>query len=370
MIFSISGLVMAGLQAHQHFITPAIAPLVYDLGQIFGALILAPEEGLQIAGIKLPAFGMGIDGLVYGVIIGAVLHLLVQVPGLVKQKFKWSPILDFKDRDFFNVLKLMGPRLISMVFIQLIFLARDNLASRLMTGSVTALSYGWWIQQVPETLIGTAIATALLPTLSEQVAEKNQENFKFTVERSLRVMIALSLPITVIISFASLPWIQRAFGFPIDDAQMILYATRGYMVGLLGHCVVELGVRSFYARKNALIPMLVSAVGFVLYLGFAILLMNPFASKGIALANSISYSIQALVLIFLLNRRLAEHFRLGKVVFRSILSAIISGLCVWLIYSALPIPLDDLYLSGGAILVGSIAAIFPIWNDLKLLVRL
>ena len=69
----------------------------------------------------------------------------------------------------------MGPRLVSMVFIQLIFLARDNLASRLATGSVTALSYGWWIQQVPETLIGTAIATALLPTLSEHVAGEEQQ---------------------------------------------------------------------------------------------------------------------------------------------------------------------------------------------------
>ena len=72
----------------------------------------------------------------------------------------------------------MGPRLVSMVFIQLIFMARDNLASRLVVGSVTALSYGWWIQQVPETLIGTAIATALLPTLSELVASEEQTKFK------------------------------------------------------------------------------------------------------------------------------------------------------------------------------------------------
>ncbi len=361
---------MAGLQAHQHFITPAIAPLVYDLGQIFGALILAPEEGLEIAGIVLPAFGMGIDGLVYGVIIGAVLHLLVQVPGLVKHKFKWSPVFGFRDKDFQNVLRLMGPRLISMVFIQLIFLARDNLASRLATGSVTALSYGWWIQQVPETLIGTAIATALLPTLSEHVIKSDQKNFKSTVERALRVMIAMSLPITVIISIASLPWIQSAFGFPLKDAQMILWATRGYMVGLLGHCVVELGVRSFYARKNALIPMVISASGFIVYLGFAILLMGPLASGGIALANAISYSIQALVLIILLNRRLTEPLSLRGVILRSLFSAFISGLCTWMIFSVLPIPLGKLFLSAGAILVGIIAAVIPIWKDLRLIVRL
>jgi putative peptidoglycan lipid II flippase len=64
----------------------------------------------------------------------------------------------------------MGPRLVSMVFIQLIFLAQDNLASRLEVGAVTALSFGWWIQQVPQTMIGTAIATALLPTLADHLA--------------------------------------------------------------------------------------------------------------------------------------------------------------------------------------------------------
>jgi len=339
LIFSISGLVMAGLQANQHFLMPAIAPLVYDIGQIFGALILAPEEGLQIAGYKLPAFGLGIDGLVYGVIIGAALHLIVQIPGLIKFDFKWSPVLDFKDESFRRVLRLMGPRLISMIFIQLIFLARDNLASRLATGSVTALSYGWWIQQVPETLIGTAIATALLPTLSEYVVVKDKDAFRSTIERSLRVMIALSLPITVILS-------------------------------LLGHSVVELGVRAFYARQNARIPMLISATGFLIYVGLAIPLMGRFASGGIALANSITYSIQAVILIILLNRQLSKNFKLGHAFLRASIGAAAAGLCSWLILTVLPIEIREIYLSFGAILFGGIVAVILIWRDLRLLRRL
>jgi putative peptidoglycan lipid II flippase len=87
LIFSISGLVMAGLQANQHFLLPAMAPALYNLGQIFGVTILAPETGLQIGPITLPAFGMGLYGLVYGVILGALLHLLIQVPGLVLYGF-------------------------------------------------------------------------------------------------------------------------------------------------------------------------------------------------------------------------------------------------------------------------------------------
>src|SRR4030042_973317 len=80
MIFSISGLVIAGLQANQHFLLPAMAPSMYDLGMLFGVIILAPETGYQIGPITLPAFGLGVYGLVYGGIIGAVLFLLIQKP--------------------------------------------------------------------------------------------------------------------------------------------------------------------------------------------------------------------------------------------------------------------------------------------------
>ncbi len=167
MIFSISGLVMAGLQTNQHFLLPAIAPLLYNLGQIFGAIILAPKEGLSIGPIHLPSYSMGVHGLVYGVIIGAALHLLIQIPALVKYQFKWTPSITVFDPNVRKVLRLLGPRLLTMFFIQLIFIARDNLASGLSTGAVSALTYGWMIMQVPETLLGTAIGTALLPTLSE-----------------------------------------------------------------------------------------------------------------------------------------------------------------------------------------------------------
>ena len=84
LIFSISGLVMGGLQANQHFLLPALAPMLYNLGQIFGALVLSPDQPYVIAGFQLPALGLGVYGLVYGVIIGAALHLSIQIPGLIK----------------------------------------------------------------------------------------------------------------------------------------------------------------------------------------------------------------------------------------------------------------------------------------------
>jgi putative peptidoglycan lipid II flippase len=370
LIFSISGLVMAGLQANQHFLLPALAPLLYDVGQIFGAVILAPEDGLRIGEFQLPGLGLGINGLVYGVIIGAFFHLLIQIPGLIRFKFKWTPLIDFDDPSLRQVLRLMGPRLVSMAFIQLIFLARDNLASRLTVGSVTALSYGWWIQQVPETLLGTAIATALLPTLAEQIAAEDGIAFKQTIEKSLRVMVALSLPVAVILSLGSLPLIQAAFGFPLAEAQMILWATQGYLVGLLGHSVVELGVRSFYARQNAWIPMGVSAGGLVVYIAFGIVLMKPLDAGGIALANSISYSLQAATLILLLNPRLPARFDLGGSFLRGALAALAAGVTLWLLIFVLPIPLPTLLTSLLAMVIGAGLSSIPVLREIRLLSHL
>ena len=145
-IFSISGLVMAGLQANQHFLFPALAPTMYNIGQLLGAIVLVPR--------------FGIHGLVYGVVIGAILHLLIQIPALFRYEFKWTPALDLRHTGLIEALKLLVPRLLTMFGIQLIVIARDNLASRLgQTGAVTSLTYGWMIMQVPETLLGTAIAT-------------------------------------------------------------------------------------------------------------------------------------------------------------------------------------------------------------------
>src|SRR5512136_2340640 len=128
LLFSISGLVMSGLQANKHFLLPALAPIFYNLGQIFGVTILTPTEGLHLGPITLPAFGLGLYGMVYGVIIGAVFHLLIQVPGLLRYQFRWRPVIGLKNPGVLRVLILLWPRVLTMACIQGYYVARDNLA--------------------------------------------------------------------------------------------------------------------------------------------------------------------------------------------------------------------------------------------------
>lgn len=325
LIFSLSGLVMAGLQANQHFLLPALAPILYDLGQILGAIFLAPTEGYQIGGVTLPAFGLGVDGLVYGVIIGAALHLLIQLPGLFKYHFKWSPKIDLHDPETRKVFRMMAPRLISMFCVQMIFLAQDNFASRLETGSVTALTYGWWIMQVPQTLLGTSIATAILPTLSELFSSERFDELKEKIERAGQVMLALTIPVAVIAGVVLYPVIQVFLGLDAVDTARVVDVSRIFLIGIIGHSMVELFVRSFYALQKPKFPLIGAVATLIVFILLGLVLSPAFQAQGIAAANTLSYSLQAVLLLVVLNPHLASKLKLSKSFLRGILGALVGG---------------------------------------------
>ena len=120
---------------------------------------------------------------------------LIQVPGLIRYKFVWKPGFQLKSPGVKQVLVLLGPRILTMFFIQAFFIVRDNLASGMGEGSVTALNLGWFIMQVPETLLGTAFAIALLPTISEQFADGDLDSFRKSVNTAVRTMLAVTIPV-------------------------------------------------------------------------------------------------------------------------------------------------------------------------------
>lgn len=357
MIFSISGLVMASLQANQHFLMPAIAPSLYNVGHIFGALVLVPRYGIY--------------GLVYGVIIGAALHLLVQVPMLFKFGFRWTPALDIRHTGLIEAVKLMAPRLFTMAGIQLIFIARDNLASRLdQVGAVTSLTYGWMIMQVPETILGTALATALLPTLSELASKRDWKEFGATVERSLRVLIALTLPIAAVMAAGINPLVRGVFGFNEEISTLITWTTRAYLATLTGYVIHEVAVRAFYARKEPMVPFYAVILRFALFLGIGILGISLFSEIGapvIAFAE-IALLIEAIILLVWLSRRTHEPLKTESAIFKGLLSAAVGGVVTYLL---------ALYLPGGAIvtaligmIVGGLTALAIVWSEAKLLLKL
>jgi putative peptidoglycan lipid II flippase len=369
LIFSISGLVMAGLQANQHFLLPAMAPLLYNVGQIFGAVVLSPEQGYTVAGITLPAFGFGVYGLVYGVIIGAVLHLGIQVPGLIKYRFQWVPRIGIRHPAVQKVLRLLIPRLGTMMLIQLVFIIRDNLASRLAEGSVTALTYGWMVQQVPETLIGTAIGTAILPTLAEHVARKDWEMFRSILERAMRVLVALTIPVAVIMAVGMRPVLVFAFGFDEAGTDLLMWVARGFLVGLLGHSLLEVAARSFYAQQDALTPLVGAAVNVSIYITLGMILYRPLGAPGISLTDSVAFTVQALFLISMLLRKPFITFNVKGTVLRVIPAALAAfGIILAVQFAGASMPA---ILTGMAAMAAGALIVLPfIWQEIRVLLRL
>src|SRR5512138_53477 len=303
LIFSISGLVMASLQANQHFFLPALAPVLYNLGQIFGVTILSPEQGLHLGPIQLPAFGLGLYGMVYGVILGATLHLLIQVPGLIRYQFHWTPVLDWKSPGVQRVLILLGPRVLTMACIQAYFVARDNLASRYDAVGVGALNLAWTIQQVPETIIGTAIAVALLPSLAEFINRGQTGNFTQTVNRALRVMLALCAPVAVLIALTVRPLAGSFFGYDATRLDLLTACTWAFLIGLVGDTWLEVAVRSFYANQNTRTPLVAAFIQAVAFVVLAAILSPVIGLAAIPLSAAVTFTTQAVVLLLILDRR-------------------------------------------------------------------
>jgi putative peptidoglycan lipid II flippase len=354
LIFSISGLVMAGLQANQHFLFPAMAPALYNTGQIFGILVLAPR--------------FGIYGLAYGVILGAILHLGIQIPGLIIYKFHWSPGIDLHNSGVQQVLRLMGPRFLNILCLQSYFLVRDRYASFFQEGAVSAVNNGWFIQQVPETLIGTAIAIALLPSLAEFLTNQDYEKFRETVNRALRVMLAYTLPIAALLAVAIRPIVQIVFGFAPAETEMTVWCTRAFLLGLTGHTWLEVGVRSFYARQDAWTPFKAAffqALAFIV-IGWAFSsLLGP---AGIALADSVTFTSQALLLLFILNRQFPQILQVRNTFVRTLAACAVGGLLTLflLVWLPIPIPMKTLV----ALACGGMAVLPWIWPEIRLLIKL
>jgi len=261
---------------------------------------------------------------------------------------------------------LMAPRLLTMGGIQFIVLARDNLASRLdQVGAVSSLTYGWMIMQVPETILGTAIATAMLPTLSEFAARGDWAGFRSTIERALRVLISLTIPIAAVMSAGIHPLVRGFFGFDEATSTLVTWTTRAYLMTLTGFTIHEIAARSFYARKEPMFPLYAVILRLIMFLGIGaagLIFFREIGAPVIAFAE-IALLIEAIILFGWLSKRTHEPIHVGGAVIKGLVAAVVGGVITYFI---------ALYLPGGAIVtaligmfIGGLAALAIVWSDAK-----
>jgi putative peptidoglycan lipid II flippase len=334
-VFGLSGLVMGMLNAHQHFLLPALAPAMYNIGWIIGIVVLAP--------------GMGINGLAWGVLLGAGLHLFIQLPMLFfLPGRKYTLTLGLNSGPLREVLILMLPRLLGVAIVQLNFLLNTYLASLQPEGSVTAISLAWPLMLMPQAAIAQSIATAALPTFSAQYARGKFQDMRASLAATLRGVLILAIPTTLGLILLRKPLIELLYQhgdlFTAQSTQLVSWALLWFGTGLVGHCIVEIICRAFYALHNTKTPVLVGIGAMSLNLVFSLLFSALFRiwgwmpHGGLALANSLATTIEAAILLVLMRKNLngLEGKRVmglvGKALTASIFMSI--GLGVWFNYSA------------------------------------
>lgn len=298
-IFGLSGLMMGILNANQVFLYPALAPSMYSIGIIFGVLVLSP--------------GMGIFGLAWGTVLGAALHLLVQVPSLIRLKATYKPILGLEDPAVREVGKLMLPRLVGAGIVQLNFWVNTNLASRQPEGSLTAITTAFTLMMMPQALIAQAIAIASLPTFSAQVALGRLDEMRSSLASTLRAVLLLSMPSSIGLILLREPIIRLLYQggrFGDRSTELVAWALLWYAAGLVGHCVVEIISRAFYALHDTKTPVIVGVFAMSLNIGFSLLFTTMFQHAGLmphgglALANSLATGIEMAILLVIMRKRL------------------------------------------------------------------
>jgi putative peptidoglycan lipid II flippase len=319
-VFGVSGIVMGILNACQHFLLPALAPVIYNLAIIAGAWFLAPRWGAR--------------GLAIGVVAGAFGHLLIQLPGLWRQGARYIPSLGWRDSAVREVGRLMAPRVLGLAAVQINFLVNTILASQLPAGSLAALNYAWLLMLLPQGVIAQAVATAAFPTFATQVARRAYEEMRATLNAVLRAIVLLTVPASIgLITLRVLlvRWLLERGAFDGSSTAAVAYALAFYAAGLVSHSVVEIVSRAFYALHDTWTPVWVGLMAMALNVTLSLLLMHPMGHGGLALANTLATTVEMLILLGVIWRRLGGlgAKTLARSAIRASLAALLMGVFIW-----------------------------------------
>jgi len=288
-LFAVSGMFMGILNARHHFLWPAIAPMVYNLAIIIGALV-----------------SDDVHTLAFAVVAGAGGHLIVQVPVLLAVGMRWRPQANWRDASVREVGRLMAPRVLGLAAFQLNLLVTIFFASTVSDEAISAVNYAFLIMMTPLGLSGMAIGTAVFPTMAAQAAAGLGE-LRHTVERSLRVTLFLTVPAAVALMLLSRPLVALLFehgDFPEASTDITQAALLYYAIGLPAHAAIEILSRGFYALGDTRTPVRFALISLVVNLALCAALVGPLEVRGLALALSVATIVEALLLAWTLRGRI------------------------------------------------------------------
>ncbi|KKR03576.1 MAG: Integral membrane protein MviN [Parcubacteria group bacterium GW2011_GWF2_39_13b] len=316
----ISGVFSGILQSFKNFLAFALAPIFYNLGIIFGAIFLTKYFGI---------YGLGL-----GVVLGAFLHMLIQIPPAIACGFRYRVTFDFFHEGIIKIIKLMVPRAISLGISQLNFVALTFVASSLAAGSIAIFNFAYNIYTLPFGIIAVSYAVAVFPSLTEAAVKKDWQDYAKNFSSTFRQILFFIIPASIFLVVLRAQIVRVILGsgkFDWQDTILTIQSLQYLAIGLFADSLVLLMMRGFFAIENTKTPAIISLIGTIIRLFSAIILVKYFSVAGLALGYAIG-SIACMILLWIFLEERVGDLGQNEIIaagFKILLSSAVAGLAAY-----------------------------------------
>jgi len=405
-ILATSGLITAYLQNYRKFVITSLAPLFYNLAMIVGSFVLVTY------------LDMGVEGIAISTLIGSVIHLLIQLPSLLKI-YKEGDVRNeitveslVKDTGVIKTIKLSIPRILGLLGEQINVFVNTLISFTLTAGALSSYKFAFSLHLFPVNIIGSAVAQVCLPELSEQGSKGEYKNFKKTFNDAIQLALFFVLPVVITLVVLRLPIVRLSYGtgaFDWQDTLLTAWCLALFGISILGQTLYLIILRAFYALQETWLPLLATVVGVVINLVISYYFTNFFshyydwriilsqilsqiesadmvqlmdviksffsdfgtwcttrgdsnlAVGGLALGMSVAYFFEALIGFRLLNKvkdvkKIVTWKGTVKPIFKKLLNALIMGIGMYFVFKLFDLELDTTRTIQVAILTLSVTA--------------
>ncbi|MEK7511391.1 MAG: murein biosynthesis integral membrane protein MurJ [Patescibacteria group bacterium] len=286
----LSGLFGGVLQSFKRFFLFSLAPVLYNVGIIIGALFLTKY--------------FGIYGLALGVAFGAALHLLVQIPSVFRLGFVYKFIFNLKDIEFLKIIKMMVPRILGLASGQLNLIIVTFFASALAAGSLAIFNLSNNLQSFPIGIFGGSFALAVFPALAKSFSDNNEADFKDIFHKTFKQILFFVIPFSILLIILRAQIIRVVLGsgrFNWEDTILTANSLGIFCFSLFAQALLPLLARAFYARHDTVTPFITSFIGMLVNAVLSWIFVKQFGVLGLALGFSISMIVYFILLFVLLK---------------------------------------------------------------------
>jgi len=347
LLLGLSSVVSGVLQSYKSFIAYSFSPLMYNLGIIFGILYLVPI--------------FGITGLAWGVVIGACLHLLIQLPPLYYLGFKYQFYLNLKNAHLIQILKMMVPRTLSLAVSQLNLLASTAIASTLITGSLAIFNFANNLQFFPIGIFAISFATAAFPTLSRHANDDEKLSLYFSRVSSQILFFIIPSAVFLFVIKNNLTHVILGGGlFSERDLQITNSVFSIFLISLFAQALIPLLVRVFYARENSRTPLYISLFAVLIDISFSLILSKIYGVFGIAMAFTISSIVNfiCLVVVLKIQLKVLNGYYILTSAYKALVASILAGLLMFYVLNFLNNIVNYLIAGTIAAMIGAVLYLF------------